>query len=227
MKISSSLEDYIEAISEIIEQKGHAHTKDIAEKLNVKMPSATNALQVLREHKLIEYQAHAPVTLTTKGASIGAVIRRRHKNLQMFFTKILQLDEESADTVACKIEHVIGENISSRLAFLAETINENPECEKLREILAVNMSRISIENDSIPIILSEVEDGESCVIFKIDESLKGIRKFSDLGLVKGTLLKMEGRAPFGNLLRIKVMGSSLSIRAQDAKHILVKRTFEI
>ena len=29
--ISSSLEDYLEAIAEIIENKGHAHTKDIAE----------------------------------------------------------------------------------------------------------------------------------------------------------------------------------------------------
>ena len=37
IKISSSLEDYIEAISEIIEENEHAHTKDIAKKLNVKM----------------------------------------------------------------------------------------------------------------------------------------------------------------------------------------------
>ena len=51
MKISSSLEDYIEVISEIIEENGHAHTKDIADRLNVKMPSATKALQNLSEKK--------------------------------------------------------------------------------------------------------------------------------------------------------------------------------
>ena len=32
---------------------------------------------------------------------------------------------------------------------------------------------------------------------------------------------MEGKAPFGGLLRIKVMGSSISIHSEDAEHILV------
>ena len=46
-KISSSLEDYLEVIAEILEQNKHAHTKDIADKLGIKMPSVTNALQTL------------------------------------------------------------------------------------------------------------------------------------------------------------------------------------
>ena len=60
-KISSSLEDYLEAIAEIIEDNGHAHTKDIADKLHVKMPSVTSALQTLSANGLIRYQSHAPV----------------------------------------------------------------------------------------------------------------------------------------------------------------------
>ena len=75
MKISSSLEDYIEVISEIIEENGHAHTKDIADRLNVKMPSATKALQNLSEKKLIIYQSHNPVELTPEGAALGAVTK--------------------------------------------------------------------------------------------------------------------------------------------------------
>ena len=58
----------------------------------------------------------------------------------------------------------------------------------------------------------------------VAENLRGIKKFADLGLVPGTLLQMEGRAPFGDLLRVKVMGSSLSMRAGDAMHIWVKLT---
>ena len=38
LPMSSSLEDYLEAIAEIIEANDHAHTKDIATKLNVTMP---------------------------------------------------------------------------------------------------------------------------------------------------------------------------------------------
>ena len=227
MNISSSLEDYIEAISEIIEKNGHAHTKDIADKLGVKMPSATKALQNLSEKKLIIYRSHSPVELTPAGAAIGAVIRRRHHSLKKFFTEILRLDEDHANRVACDIEHFIGEKTTSRLAFLAETISENPSCDKLRQIIDEKMACIGLDDNSIPIALSELEIGESAVIDHTTDKLAGIRKFADLGLVRGTLLTMEGHAPFGDLLRIRVMGSSLSLRKKEAMHIMVKKTFEL
>ncbi len=225
MKISSSLEDYIEVISEIIEENGHAHTKDIADRLGVKMPSATKALQNLSEKKLIVYQSHTPVELTPQGAAIGAVIRRRHRSLKKFFVDVIRLDEDHANRVACEIEHVIGEKTTSRLAYLAETIADDPSCDELRRIIAENMPKIGLDDNSIPIALAELEIGESAVIDYTTDKLAGIRKFADLGLVRGTLLTMEGHAPFGDLLRIRVMGSSLSLRKKEAKHIMVKKTF--
>lgn len=227
MKISSSLEDYIEAISEIIEENGHAHTKDIADRLKVKMPSATKALQNLSEKKLIIYQPHSPVELTPEGAAIGAVIRRRHRSLKKFFIDIIRLDEDHANRVACDIEHVIGEKTTSRLAFIAETIAADPSCETLRKIIDEKMSRIGLDNNSIPIALAELAVGESAVIDSITEKLAGVRKFADLGLVRGTMLTMEGHAPFGDLIRVRVMGSSLSLRSKEAKCIMVKKTFEL
>ena len=225
MKISSSLEDYVEVISEIIEENGHAHTKDIADRLGVKMPSATKALQNLSEKKLIVYQPHSPVELTPEGAAIGAVLRRRHRSLKKFFIDIIRLDEEHANRVACDIEHVIGEKTTSRLAFLAEIIADDPSCENLRRIIDEKMSKIGLDNNNIPIPLSELEIGASAVIDCTTEKLAGIRKFADLGLVRGTLLTMEGHAPFGDLIRIRVMGSSLSLRKKEAKCIMVKKTF--
>ena len=40
-KLSASLEDYLEAIAELCAAEGHAHSKEIAQKLSVKMPSVT------------------------------------------------------------------------------------------------------------------------------------------------------------------------------------------
>ena len=48
-KLSASLEDYLEAIAELCSKEGHAHSKEIAEKLSVKMPSVTEALRQLVE----------------------------------------------------------------------------------------------------------------------------------------------------------------------------------
>ena len=224
--ISSSLEDYLEAIAEIIEKNGHAHTKDIADHLAVTMPSVTNALQSLAARGLIAYHSHAPVTLTSSGAERAAVIRRRHQTLKRFFADLLKLEGEEPDLAACRIEHVIGETVLSRLAALAEAIGEREDCAGLREYLATTMPQIhpDSELDMQLVSLDQLPTGRRGVISKVAENLRGIKKFADLGLVPGTLIQKEGRAPFGDLLRVKVMGSSLSMRAGDAMHIWVKLT---
>ena len=222
--ISSSLEDYLEAIAEIIEVQGHAHTKEIAEKLNVKMPSVTNALQALSSRGLIRYQSHSPVYLTASGAETAAVIRHRHSVLKTFFQNILKLESKEADDAACKIEHIIGEKVLSRFVLLTEAISSRDDCTALREYLDDKMPLICIQPGNDLVSLGELEEGQRGIVMRVSENLRGIKKFADLGLVSGTLVEMEGSSLFGDLIRIKAMGTSLSLRRNDAGHIWLKRT---
>ena len=191
LAISSSLEDYLEAIAEIIENQGHAHTKEIAEKLNVKMPSVTNALQALSSRGLIRYQSHSPVFLTASGAETAAVIRHRHSVLKTFFSNILKLDQKEADDSACKIEHIIGEKVLSRFVLLTEAISGRGDCAPLREYLDQQMPQICPETDEDLTSLDKLKDGQRGVVVRVAENLRGIKKFADLGLVSGTLVEME------------------------------------
>jgi DtxR family Mn-dependent transcriptional regulator len=221
--ISSSLEDYLEAIAEIIAENDHAHTKDIAEKLHVTMPSVTNALQTLYARDLIVYQPHMPVSLTARGAEQAAVIRHRHVAMKKFFQDVLKLDAQEADEAACRIEHVIGEKVMSRFIVLAKTIANREDCKPLRDFLNQTMPQLCVEDGVDLISLSELPIGRQGVVVHVDENLRALKKFADLGLVRGTLLQMEGHAPFGDLLRVKVMCSSLSLRRKDAAHIWLKQ----
>lgn len=222
-KISSSLEDYLEAISEIIAIKGHAHTKDIADRMEVKMPSVTNALQALSARGLIRYQSHAPVVLTAAGAEMAAVIMLRHDALRRFLRGILKLDSNEANDTACKIEHVIDEKVLSRIVALSEAVAEREDCAGLRDYLEQTLPKINPEMENEKLIpLNKLKVGQSAIVIKVSENLRGIKKFADLGLVNGTLVTMEGFAPLGDLLRLRVMGSSLSLRTHDAAHIRVK-----
>lgn len=219
--ISSSLEDYLEAIAEIIEAKGHAHTKDIADRMNVKMPSVTNAIQMLAAKGLIRYQSHAPVTLTVRGTERAAVIRLRHAALKNFFRTLLKLEEKESNETACKVEHIVGEKVMSRFVTLTEAILNRPDCAGLREYLNTSMPTISANSPEDVVPLDTLEVGQSGVVAHVSSNLRGIKKFADLGLVSGTLLTLEGHAPFGDLLRVRVMGSSLSMRSRDAAQIWV------
>ena len=225
-KISSSLEDYLEAIAEIIETNGHAHTKDIADRLHVKMPSVTSALQTLSAKGLIRYQSHAPVVLTAMGSERAAVIRLRHAALRNFFSEILKLDPEEANLTACKVEHAVCEKVMSRFVSLTDAILHREDSAELRKYLAQTMPQIGLDSADELISLDELAVGQSGTVVRVSNTLRGIKKFADLGLVPGTLLQMVGHAPFGDLLRIRVMGSSLSLRTKDAAHIWLRLTEE-
>jgi DtxR family Mn-dependent transcriptional regulator len=71
--------------------------------------------------------------------------------------------------------------------------------------------------------LAELPVGQSAVIVNVKPSLRGKKKFADVGIVPGSQLQMEAHAPFGGLLRIRIMESSLSIHRDDAANIIIRR----
>ncbi|MFA6930417.1 MAG: metal-dependent transcriptional regulator [Lentisphaeria bacterium] len=221
MDISSSLEDYLEAISEIIESDKHAHSKDIAVKLGVSTPSVSNALQALSARSLIRYQPHAPVTLTARGQRLADMIRHRHAVMKNFFARILKLSEKEADDFACKAEHILTEKYMARFMALADAIETRDDCFGLRDYLEQHLPTLGgNENDLTS--LDQLALGQEAMVVNISENLPGLKKFADLGLVHGSMLQMEGRAPFGDLIRIRVMESRLSMREKDAANIWVR-----
>ena len=159
MEISSSLEDYLEAIATIIETNGHAHAKDIAEMLGVTMPSVTNALQALSARGMLVYRSHLPVKLTATGSEKAAVIRRRHATLKRFFSELLKLEEGPADSAACKMEHAADELTLARLTAMTEAIVGRDDCAPLRRYLTETMPQIHPAEDAVLVSLAELQRG--------------------------------------------------------------------
>lgn len=118
-QVSASLEDYLEAIRALIVSHGHAHTRDIALRLGVKMPSVTRALQLLARKKHIEYRKNYPIVLTESGEKIAEEVQRRHSFLEGFFRDQLGLEEGKASRTACEIEHLVdGDTVDRWEAFV-------------------------------------------------------------------------------------------------------------
>lgn len=224
--ISSSLEDYLEAIADLIDANGHAHSKELADRLAVKMPSVTNALQALAARDLIVYKPHQPVVLTSSGAQAAAIIRKRHLCLCRFFEQILLMSHEESDATACKVEHDINENVLKKLMVLTDILTNAPEAEALRSKLSESLASVPEESEPEELTaLNDLKDGQSGTIAHVSASLKGMKKFADMGLVPGAVLTMEGRAPLGDLLRIRLLDSVISLRGSDAAYILLKNVF--
>ena len=114
MELSSSLEDYLEAIYNVIKVKTAARATDIAKKLDVANSSVTNALQILVNRGLVNHAPYDIITLTPEGRKIAKQIAWKHEVFREFFTTVLSIDFDTANKCACSIEHVIPNEVVKR-----------------------------------------------------------------------------------------------------------------
>ena len=111
-ELTSNMEDYLEVILNLQQEQRVARVKDVAKRLNVKMPSVTGAMKGLAEKGLVNYERYSYLTLTEAGEKIAREIGERHKTFYNFLTVVLQIDHEIAELDACRLEHV-----TSRITF--------------------------------------------------------------------------------------------------------------
>ena len=118
--LTPHMEDYMEAIVVLSASNRVVRVKDIAKKLDIKMPSVSAALAKLKEMDLIDYEKYGYIELTEKGQEIADRVFKRHTFLTDFFTSVLQLEDAAADEEACKVEHALAPQTCSRIHRLLD-----------------------------------------------------------------------------------------------------------
>jgi Mn-dependent DtxR family transcriptional regulator len=114
------MEDYLEVIYELVQEKGYATTVDISSYLNVSSPSVTKMMQKLDETGYLKYEKYRGIKLTNEGIRIARNMRNRH-GLLAEFLMIIGIDEETANNDAEGIEHHLHPETMKKLE---EFINE-------------------------------------------------------------------------------------------------------
>lgn len=114
MKLSQSLEDYLEIIYLLKKEKKDVRVKDIAFHLNVSLPSVTEMMQKLANKNFIKYKRYGPIELTHDGEERAKKIYKKHKLLVDFFM-LLGVDEKTAVHDACLAEHILSKKTLSRI----------------------------------------------------------------------------------------------------------------
>ena len=130
--LSRALEDYLKAIYEIQSEYGSAAVSDIAEKMGVKNPSVTDALQRLDKLDLVLYRRYRNVTLSEEGERLAESLQCVHNTLRDFFL-LLNVDTKIANIDACKIEHVAHSQTIHRLSQFLEFVKTDPKCKAVFE----------------------------------------------------------------------------------------------
>ena len=217
-RLSESLEDYLEAIAELISVDGHAHTKEIAGKLNVKMPSVTGALRQLEQLGYIIYNTHYPVQLTTEGEIVAGKIVERHRVLKKFFSEILGLSPEKASDTACRLEHAVDEETIDRFTIFSEAIEQRSDARKLQTYLTEAMQFLSHDDYKNIKLLTKLEPGKKAVI---ELAGRNIPEDARSSYVKGTDITINTISLDKTSYRVIAGGNEMTIPAEHAENIWV------
>ncbi|MED4588347.1 transcriptional regulator MntR [Priestia flexa] len=121
-----SMEDYIEQIYMLIEDKGYARVSDIADALTVHPSSVTKMVQKLDKDEYLIYEKYRGLVLTPKGQKIGKRLVYRHELLEQLL-HIIGVDEENIYEDVEGIEHHLSWNSIDRIGDLVQYFEEDPE----------------------------------------------------------------------------------------------------
>ena len=114
ISLTSSMEDYLEAVLVLQQKHGYIRCVDVAGYLGVTKPSVSRAVKELSKKKCLLKKDDGTLSLTEQGRQIAQQIYEKHQ----FFTKQLieaGVPRDIAVQDACRLEHIISETSFNKL----------------------------------------------------------------------------------------------------------------
>ncbi|MBS1715171.1 MAG: manganese-binding transcriptional regulator MntR [Armatimonadetes bacterium] len=114
-------EDYVEAILELIQEKGEARLTDLSERFGVAHPTVSKTLKRLETAGLVALRPYKSANLTDAGRTLAEECKARHAKVVAFLLA-LGVDRETAEIDAEGIEHHVSDTtLTAMVAFTART----------------------------------------------------------------------------------------------------------
>lgn len=136
-QITHSAAHYLMAIKQLLEDHGYARVTDIAKTLNITRGSCSISLKPLKKRGLVVEDENRFLKLSEEGQRLAELVELNDKLLEILFGEVLGVDPDQAEVDACKIEHLLSIESSTRLsAFVKVWKSGAPEIKAFRKLLA-------------------------------------------------------------------------------------------
>jgi len=122
---SVAMDDYLEQILHLIEEKGYARAVDISKNLGISQASVTNMLQRLDAEGLVKHEKYRGTVLTDDGRRIARAIVERHETLTRFL-RLFGIDEETIYRDVEGMEHHVSRPTLNVIRAVADALEADP-----------------------------------------------------------------------------------------------------
>lgn len=213
--LSRSIEDYIKAIFALESEAEKASTKQLAQRLGVKMASVTGMVKHLASEGYLTHTPYYGVKLTERGKRVALGMIRRHRLIELFLAKTLGLTWDEVHNDAEILEHAVSDRLIERIHEVLGFPQFDP-----------HGSPIPGKDGSLPpsrgVRLDEMQVGDRGKIVEVyDRDPEFLRYLTSLRLKIGTAIRIRDRAPFNGPITLSVGDRTVAIGHEAGARIRV------
>lgn len=216
---SLTVENYVKSIYLIAtrdDRREAVATGELASALRVSPGTVTGMLKTLSEASLATYTPYEGARLTDAGERLALKVLRRHRLLELFLVKTLQMPWDEVHEEAEHLEHAVSERLVDRIdAYLGL-----PEVDPHGDPIPKADGTLTA-TEGLP--LSQLNKGQGFRIVRVvDQDPAFLRYLSDCGLdlhAEGTLL--ENRPESGAMV-VQIEARPIALGIEAARKVLVQ-----
>lgn len=234
--MSTSTEEYMEALYNLTQNKTPATTSDISKHLNISPASVTEMVKKLAESGYVDYTPRQGVTLTSKGFEQAQKMARKHRLLERFLHDVLHIGNDKVHKEACAMEHSLSDETERALCQTLKAPDKCPDDQKIIPACSFGFSdcgecqqwdgnsldEVGKRKTNVVSISTLKEKQDGTVAF-IRGDGKVLRRLLDMGLTPGTKISVNRVAPLRGPVEISVRGSKLALGDEIACNVFVER----
>ncbi len=234
--MSTSTQEYLEALYTLTDGDKTASTSTIAKRLNVAPASVTEMLRKLADAGYVSYSRYQGVTLTAKGFELAENMARKHRLLERFLHNMLGIGKDKVHSEACQMEHAISDETERALCQTLKSPARCPDdgnvippcnlnfstCQECRGWSGDDLGEVSGRKPGVVSVTTLKEGQEGTVAF-IRGDNRVLRRLLDLGLTPGARMSVTRVAPLKGPVEIAVRGSRLALGDEIACNVFVER----
>lgn len=122
-------EDYVEAIADLIDERGTCRVVDLTDRFGVSHPTVIKTIQRLERDGFVVTEPYRPVELTDSGRRLAATCRERHRIVHRFL-RAIGVSERTAAIDAEGIEHHVSRETLRRFREIADAADAAEETDR-------------------------------------------------------------------------------------------------
>jgi DtxR family Mn-dependent transcriptional regulator len=214
-----TVENYVKAIYQLSnpDRNDPISTGKLAAKLSVSPGTVTSMLKTLKESELADYMPYEGVRLTEAGRKLALRVLRRHRLIELFLVRTLNLTWDEVHEEAENMEHAVSDLLIDRIDEFLGNPSADPHGDPIPRAdgTVEPASRRS---------LAMCREGEFFrVVRVIDQAPEFLRYLSDTGLPLGCEGKVLGSRAESAMMTLEVNGAEISLAHRVAENLMIEK----